>query len=121
MSTKGRVNYREWLFRVATWDILVVLCITLIPAVLVLVLPRNPNAFWKQPGAVALAAAILPPIAFLVRIKAGRRHIASNRCSGIFRLLQLCVFFIGIVPLLVADCLVVVSHDLPGTQWAGTM
>jgi hypothetical protein len=111
MTAAGRVNYVSWLLRLLSWDGLLPLCIAVAPNGVKLLFPN-------QPEAIAAAAVLLPIAAFLLRVRAGTRHIASNHCSKGVRFLQYCVFALGITPLIMIDCFIVLDHVQPGGLFA---
>jgi hypothetical protein len=52
--------------------------------------------------------AVTPPIAaFLVRVRTGSRHIESNLCTERFQRFQFVVFCVGILPLVLMDCFLI--------------
>lgn len=102
-----RVRYGVWALRVLTWDAVLPSCIAFAPLVV-------RHLFPNRRGAVELAAILLPVSAFLLRLRAGRIHIASNRCSRRFQRVQFLVLFLGIVPLVLIDCVVILSEIIPG-------
>jgi hypothetical protein len=64
-------------------------------------------------GVMEVTAVTLPVAAFLLRIRAGWRHITTNRCSDIVQHFQFFVFCIGILPLVLLDCFMILSHLMP--------
>jgi len=107
LVSTGHTNYGFWLIRLLTWDGLLPLCTAVAPYAIKLLFP-------KQPEAMDIAAVGVAIAALLLRISAGNRHIASNHCSEEVRHLQSCAFVLGIVPLLLMDCFIIVEHQLPG-------
>jgi hypothetical protein len=107
MTMVGRVDYRSWFLRLLTWDGVLPLCIAVVPNAVKLIIPNRPEA-------IAATAVLLPIAAFLLRVSAGNRHIASNHCSKGVRFLQSCVFVLGILPLIMIDCFIILDHVLPG-------
>src|ERR1700722_18719106 len=95
-----RLNLRSWIYRVLTWDALLPVVFLLIPVVIA---QKNPNNF----RALEVAAVCLPLIAFLIRAKVGRDHIASNQCQDWLKEIQYFVFFVGILCLMAIDLLVI--------------
>lgn len=96
----GRVDYASWLFRVIAWD-------ALLPAIVVLV----PTAIeWLAPnrrGFIELVSVLLPLSAFFIRYRAGKRRITSNNCSRVVQRFQFVVFCIGILPLALLECFLI--------------
>jgi hypothetical protein len=102
----GRVNYRSWLLRILTWDTILPVAVAFVPTAIALFLP-------DRRGVMEIASVTLPIAAFLLRLRIGKRQIDSNRCSVAFRKFQFCVFFVGILPLVLIDCVIVLSHLMP--------
>ncbi len=102
-----RLDVRSWLFRLFAWDGVLPVCIVLIPSVISFLIP-------ERRGAIEITAVVLPITAFFIRFRAGKRHIESNNCGEPMRVLQLCVFCLGILVLVVVDAFVVLSHVMPG-------
>jgi hypothetical protein len=100
------LNYGSWLLRVITWDVILPVCIAFAPMVVDLLLPNHR-------GAIEVTAVLLPIAAFFLRIRAGERHIASNRCSDGVRRFQFCALCLGILPLILIDCFMILSHLMP--------
>jgi hypothetical protein len=102
----GRVNYRSWLLRILTWDTILPVAVAFVPTAIALFLP-------DRRGVMEIASVTLPIAAFLLRLHIGKRQIDSNRCSVAVRKFQFCVFFVGILPLVLIDCVIVLSHLMP--------
>jgi hypothetical protein len=102
----GRVNYRSWLLRVLTWDTLLPACVGLVPLGVELVFPNHRSV-------MEVVAVTLPIVAFFLRLRAGKRQIDSNRCSEAVRGIQSCTFVLGIMPLILVECFMVLSHLMP--------
>jgi hypothetical protein len=98
----SRVNYALWFWRILSWD-------TLLPAAMLLA----PLAIrWVAPnrqGFMEIAAVSLPILAFFLRLHAGRRQIADNQWSMRMRRSQFAVFCVGIFPLVLFDCCVMLG------------
>lgn len=105
-----QVNLGAWLFRVLTWDGLLPACVVLFPTVIELLLPNNR-------AAIEVIAVVLPIIGFFLRVRAGRRQIASNKCGAAFRIFQFCMFSLGILVLTLIDAVVILSHVMPPGAW----
>jgi hypothetical protein len=95
-----------WLLRILTWDGLLPACVVLFPTVIAIVLPNNR-------GAIEITAVVLPIAGFFLRVSAGRRQIASNRCAARLRHVQLCAFVLGILVLTLIDAVLILSHVMP--------
>jgi hypothetical protein len=100
------VNYRFWLLRVITWDAILPVVVAVVPAVIIFFFPN-------RRGFIEITSVTLPVGAFLLRSITGKRQIARNRCSQAVRTFQFCVFVIGILPLVLVDCFMVLSHLMP--------
>ena len=100
------LNYSLWLFRLITWDGLLPGCVVLVPIVIGFLFPNNR-------GPIELAAVVLPSAGFFIRIRAGAGHIASNHCSITVRRIQLCAFVLGIFPLVLLECVLMLTHVMP--------
>jgi hypothetical protein len=106
MIVIGGVNCGLWLRRLIAWDGTLPGCIVAVPAAIEALFP-------KHRGVIEVTAVMLPILAFFLRIIAGMRHIASNRCSTAVRRFQVCVFCIGVFPLVLIDCFLILSHVMP--------
>jgi hypothetical protein len=106
MMAIGHVSYRKWLFRLLAWDGLLPACIAFAPIAVELIHPHNR-------GAIEITSVTLPVAAFLLRVRAGKRHIDSNQCSGLVRCFQFCALGLAIVPLILIDCFIILSHLMP--------
>ena len=99
----NRINYGVWLWRVISWD-------TLLPAAMIFA----PSAIlWVAPnrqGFMEIAAVSLPIVAFFLRVSAGRRQIAKNQCSTRVRRIQFGIFCVGIFPLVLFDCFMILGE-----------
>jgi hypothetical protein len=102
----GHVNYRSWLLRVITWDTLLPACVGLIPYGIKLLFPN-------RRGVIELTAVTLPVAAFFLRLRAGRRQIAANHCSEAVRRFQFGIFVLGVLPLVLVDCFLILTHVMP--------
>ena len=105
MATE-QVNYGAWFFRVVAWDGLIPLCVVLLPAVIKYLMPNHR-------GALEIAALATPAIMFILRLIVGKRHIAANHCSATVRMVQVCVFYFGILVLGFIEGVLILSHLLP--------
>ncbi|HEY1784117.1 MAG TPA: hypothetical protein VGG30_01165 [Pirellulales bacterium] len=106
-ETEGQIDYGLWIWRVISWD-------TLVPASLLLVPITIAEIFPRMEVALALAAALLPGVAFAIRFFAGRRQIASNWCTQRVRSRQIAALVLGILPLMFVDCSIILAHGPPG-------
>jgi hypothetical protein len=102
----GRVNYRSWLLTVLTWDGVLPACVALIPAGIKLILPNNR-------GIIEVISVTLPIAAFLLRFRAGKRRIDTNGCSEAVRIVQMCIFVLGILALVLVDCFLILTNVMP--------
>ena len=102
----GWVNYRSWLLRILTWDTLLPACVGLVPHGVEFLFPSHR-------GVMEVVSVTLPIVAFLLRLRAGMRQIDSNRCSEAVRSFQLITFVLGILPLVLVDCFMILSHLMP--------
>jgi hypothetical protein len=99
-------KYGEWALRVLTWDAVLPVCVALAPVAVKFLFPNNR-------GAIELTAVLVPVAAFPLRAWAGIRHIKANNCSYAAKMFQLCVFLLGILPLVLWDSVVILSHVMP--------
>jgi hypothetical protein len=104
--TELRLDVKSWLLRLFTWDGVLPVCIVLIPSVIGLIIPN-------RRGAIEMSSVIVPIAAFLIRFRAGKRHIESNNCGEIMKIFQLCVFSIAILALVLVDAFIMLSHVMP--------
>jgi hypothetical protein len=102
----GPVNYGSWFIRVVSWDAVLPFCLLFVPKLIELGFPN-------QRGVMEVTAVTVPIAAFLLRIRAGWRHIMTNRCSDVVQHLQFFVFCLGILPLVLLDCFMILSHLMP--------
>jgi hypothetical protein len=100
------VNYGFWLLRVITWDTILPVVVALVPAAIIFLFPN-------RRGFVEIISVTLPVGAFLLRVINGKRQITTNRCSEAVRTFQFCVFVFGILPLVLVECFMVLSHLMP--------
>jgi hypothetical protein len=91
------VNYALWFWRIISWDALLPAAMILAPFAIRWVVPN-------RQGFMEIAAVTLPILAFFLRVSAGKRQIAHNRCSMKVRRIQFGVFCVGIFPLVLFDC-----------------
>jgi hypothetical protein len=103
---KGRVDYGSWALRVIAWDAVLPACIAFLPLGVKLLFP-------DRRGVMEVTAVVLPIVALLLRFRAGKRHVASNRCPKAIQRFQLCVFCLGILPLALVDCVIILSDLMP--------
>lgn len=101
-----RINYGTWLRRVLAWDGLLPVGVVLLPYIVQTFFP-NRRAIME------VTAVLLPVAAFFLRVGNGRRQIASNQCSKVIRRLQYSAFCLGILPLVLIDCVLILSHLMP--------
>jgi hypothetical protein len=106
LVAEWQLDVRSWLVRVFPWDGVLPVCIALAPSVIGLVLPN-------KRGAIEITAVVLPIAAFLIRFRAGKRHIGSNHCCAAMKIFQLCIFCLGILALVLVDAFVVLLHVIP--------
>lgn len=99
-------NFIEWPVRIVSWDGMLPLCVAFAPTVVALLLPG-------KRGAIEITAIVVPVTAFFLRVSAGRRHIASNRCSTSIRVLQGWAFALATLALVFGDCLMILTRLLP--------
>ena len=69
--------------------------------------------FPNRRGVMEITAVTLPVAAFLLRARAGWRHITTNKCSDLVQRFQFFVFCIGILPLVLFDCFMILSRLMP--------
>jgi hypothetical protein len=100
------VDWTAWVCRVLGWDGLLPALVALAPVLVGALIPG-------RRGAIEITAVVLPTSAFLFRVRAGHRHIMTNRCSAAARTFQLCVFGLGVLPLVLVDAFVVLAHVMP--------
>jgi hypothetical protein len=108
-----QVNFGFWLLRVITWDAILPLVVALVPTLIILIFPN-------RRGFIEITSVMLPVGAFLLRAINGKRQIARNRCSQTVRAFQFCVFVVGILPLVLLDCVMILSHLMPDGAFLAT-
>jgi hypothetical protein len=99
----AQINFRSWLFRVMTWDMILPIITLLTPVLVQRLFPKNGTV-------LAIATMLVPIAAFFVRFSVGRRHIAANNVSSKLRSMQFIVLCIGILALTIADSFVILSY-----------
>jgi hypothetical protein len=102
----GHVNYGSWFIRVISWDAILPFCLFLAPTLIEFCFPN-------RRGVMEVIAVTLPVAAFLLRARAGWHHITTNKCSDLVQRFQFFVFCIGILPLVLFDCFMILSHLMP--------
>ena len=102
----GRIPFGEWALRVFTWDAFLPAAVAYIPMGLEVIFPG-------RRGLVELAAVILPVTALFVRYLAGRRLIGANCCPPAARRVQRIVFVVGLFPLALMECVLILSALIP--------
>jgi hypothetical protein len=103
---KRHLNNGGWALRVLAWDAVLPLCVALLPMGVELLFPNHRPA-------IELTAVILPIAAFPLRAWAGIHHIMHGNSSYRLRILQLCAFCLGILPLALLDSVLILSHLMP--------
>ncbi len=115
MIVIARIDFGSWFRRVVMWDGLLPILLWLSPGAVAAVMPN-------RRGAIEIAAVVLPIAAVFLHFYVGKRHIESNRCSRLVRGLQLIVFAVGILPLVLFDCVMMLCHPIPaGQQFAAAI
>lgn len=107
--TPGPVDHRGWAARVLGWDLVVPALIAAVPALVELGLPG-------RRGPQEVLGVALPIAAFFLRLRAGRRQIDGNRCGPTTRRWQFAVFCVGVLPLIVVDCLLILVGTMPNAR-----
>ena len=100
------VSYGAWLRRVIAWDGLLPIGFVFLPYMVEVLFPNRRSI-------MEAIAVVLPIVAFFYRVHNGIAQIASNRCSPATQRLQYCVFCVGILPLILIDCVLILSHLMP--------
>jgi hypothetical protein len=108
---KEHLSYGGWALRVLAWDAALPLCVALLPMGVELLFPNHRPA-------IELTAVVLPIAAFPLRAWAGLHHIMHNNSSFRLRILQLCAFCLGILPLALLDSVLILSHLMPVRAFA---
>ena len=106
VHAQGAVNFGKWALKVITWDAVLPALVVFFPLCVGFLFPN-------RRGIVEIIAVVLPIVAFLLRFRAGKRHIDSNQCSGLTKSVQLCVFCLGILPLALVDSVVILTEIMP--------
>jgi hypothetical protein len=73
----------------------------------------------ERRGFVEFASVVLPIVAFLIRLTVGVGHIRSNHCLPFVRRLQVAVLCIGIMPLVLLECMLALAALGPGDPMFG--
>ena len=104
----GRIKWGSWLLTIISCDGLLPPCVLLVPYLIEILVPNNP-------GAIEVAAVLLPIMGFLVRLVIGIRRIKTNQCSESIRAIQLCFLILGICVLVFIDSFLIISHLIPNS------
>jgi len=112
LSSPSRINYGSWLLKVAAWDAMLPCFVATIPFALKWLFPEHR-------GVVEFASVVLAILAFLIRLTVGVRHIRSNYCSAFVRRLQVAVLCMGIMPLVLLECILALAALGPGDPMFG--
>ena len=112
---KARIAFRSWFLTVISWDGLLPPCVLLVPYLIEILFPNIPDA-------IEIAALLMPISAFLVRFVVGKRRIASNQCSALFRGVQYFFLGLGIFVIVFVDAVLVLAHMVPkgAVNWTDT-
>jgi len=105
----GRIEWGSWLLTIISWDGLLPPTILLVPYLVGVFFPNNPNAF-------VVVGSLLPTTGFVARFVVGRRHILSNHCGIWVRRVQSCFLYLGLLALAMIDAVVIIFHLMPA--WA---
>jgi hypothetical protein len=109
---KGRIDFRSWFLTVISWDGLLPACILLVPYLIEILFPNIP-------AGIEIAALLMPITGFFIRFVVGKRHIASNQCSALFRGVQYFFLGLGIFVMVFVDAVLILAHIVPnGVLWA---
>ena len=90
-------------------DLTLLFLVWSIPGAIEVLFPQDPNA-------ILVGALLVPTLAFILRVFAGRRQISENHCSRQVRRFQFAVFLLGIFLLLLVDCLLFSLHGIGGNM-----
>lgn len=108
----------KWVIRVVAYDGVLPLVIWLTPWLIAVTCPN-------QRGLLEATAVALPVAGCLVRFYLGRRLINQNYCRKQFRYFQFGFFVLGLVFLVIVDCVIVLLFLMPPGafgqrgDWAG--
>lgn len=101
-----RVHYGQWLLRLIAWDGVLPVLVMIIPWFVQLQFPNRPHA-------LELVAIVVPITAFFIRFFVARRHICSNHCTRIVRVIQTVALCLAILVLLMVDSLIILACEMP--------
>ena len=107
---RDRVDGRVWFKRVLTWDALLPVLPVFLGVTIEILAPN-------RRGFVELIAVIASVVVFLIRFSLGMTLIRSNACSPRVQGCQIAVFLVGIVPVAVVDCVLILMSGLPGVAF----
>lgn len=106
LERAGHVDYVGWFLRLLGWDIVLTAVVAIVPVVVQLVFPGNPDA-------IDFIAVPLPILAFLLRACSGWYHIQANGCDIEMRQQQTSAFMLALVMLGTFDTMMIMSHIIP--------
>ena len=96
----------RWWIRLVSWDGLLPLAVWYIPQCIEIFFPG-------RRGAIEIASLVVPVMAVLIRYYTGMELIRNNHCSKRFRIVQKAIFCIGILMLVMVDCVLILMHVMP--------
>ncbi len=96
----------RWWIRLVSWDGLLPLAVWYIPQCIEIFFPG-------RRGAIEIASLVVPVMAVLIRYYIGMELIRNNHCSKRFRIVQKAIFCIGILMLVMVDCVLILMHVMP--------
>lgn len=106
-DSPGRVDIISWAIRVAAWDGLLPIFVLSVPVLTDSLLPNRPDLS-------DLVGAGLPIIAFVIRLFVGTRHIWSNGCCHLVRVLQSLLLWVVVFLFVLVDTMLIIAHQFPG-------
>lgn len=101
-SSLGKINFRQWIFDVISWDGILPLCIFAISFAVAQFVAQN-----QFPAELLMVA--LPIIGVLIRFTIGKRKILSNYCPIWFRVIQFVCLGVAVVFFMAFDFFVVLG------------
>jgi hypothetical protein len=101
-----RVDLGRWAWRVLTWDAIIPVIVGLAPLA----------GEWLFPGrrdASESIAVYVPILALFFRGWSGKRSISTNACAPWVRVVQFVALCVGLLPMLLMECLLTLPEVLP--------
>ena len=105
--TSNSTALKTWGLRLLALDGALPLVVVILPQLVQRFAPKNPDA-------IILFATLVLAIGCIYRFYSGRRHILTNGCGPVFRIVQTCSLTFGVTTMVLYDCLIMIQPTLLG-------